>query len=138
MAGNAGYGVSITDRAYNNSVYNTNIGYGDALSDGLEPSIPNEWGGVLLDQGTSGSLIGGNKSPLGNKISSNDGGGITIWSSTKNYILGNQIKLNTEFGIYGVGVCTGTVISGNTIQNNGLIDLDNVDISEATGIRYTP
>jgi parallel beta-helix repeat protein len=137
MSGNSGYGVSITDRAYNNSVYNTNIGYGDSLSDGFEPSIPNGWGGLLLDQGTSGSIVGGKLSILSNKIISNEGAGLTIWASTKNSIVGNKIEKNTEFGIYGEGACTGTVINSNSIRNNGSVDYDNVDISDATGIRYT-
>ncbi len=53
FSGNTGYGVNVTEGAYNNSIYNCNIGYGDAASEGLEPSIPNGWGGILLDVGTS-------------------------------------------------------------------------------------
>ncbi len=78
--------------------------------------------------------MGGRKAILGNRISTNAIGGLTIYSSTRNSILGNSILDNTEFGIYAVGPCTRTVIGGNTVEGNGSTPGDNVDLSGATGI----
>lgn len=138
IAGNAGYGINITGQAGDNAIYNTHIGLGDTLSEGPEPSIPNGWGGVILDQGTSGTTIGGTRQLLGNRIETNLGGGLIINASTRNNILGNTIRENDEFGIYGYGACDRTLIQGNTITGNGAGPSDNVDIAEATGIRYVP
>ncbi len=138
FSGNTGYGVNITNTASNISVYGNNIGYGDAPSEGLEPSIPNGWGGVLLDHGTSKITIGGTKQAEANRISTNVGGGITILASIRNAIVSNSILDNTAFGIYAVGDCKGTVISSNIITGNGAIPADNVDISDATGITFNP
>lgn len=138
FSGNGGYGVAISGQAYNNVVYNSNIGYGFALTDGLEPSIPNQWGGILLDQGTAASTIGGRRTLQANKISTNQGGGLTIYASLRNAILGNQINENADFGIYASGVCNGTRILRNTIQENGSSPADNVDLVESLGILFVP
>lgn len=138
FAGNSGYGIDVTDQAHDNVIYNSNVSYGYALTDGAEPSIPNQFGGVLLDQGTSVTVIGGSKPIFGNKISSNIGGGITILASTKNLIQGNAIKINTEYGIYAAGACDRSVIKGNTILNNGNLPADNVDLQDSSGILYVP
>ncbi len=138
LSGNTGYGVNVANTAYENSIYGNNIGYGDAGTDGPEPSIPNGFGGVLLDQGTSNTTIGGTKQDDANRISTNEGGGITINASTRNTIVSNSILDNSEFGIYATGVCNGTTISGNTITGNGANPTDNVDIMGATGITFSP
>lgn len=138
FSGNAGYGVNISTCARDNWIFNCNIGYGFALTEGMEPTIPNGWGGVLLDQGTSGTTIGGTKPILANKICTNVGGGITLYASTRNSILGNKILDNTEFGIYAAGICTKTLIKSNQITGNGNSPADNVDLSDSTGITFLP
>jgi trimeric autotransporter adhesin len=132
VSGNRAYGIAVMDRAYNNSIFHTTIGRGAALTPPY-PFIPNLAGGILLDMGTSGTTIGGPAGPLQTVIQNNGGAGLYIYNSTANHVLNNSITFNRLVGIYAVGVCTGTSISGNTVQNNGAGGTTNTVIS-ATGI----
>ncbi len=138
LSGNVGYGIAITGEAYDNVVFNSNVGLGFAVTDGLEPTIPNQTGGIYLGPGTSGTTIGGNDLIFRNKLSTNSGGGLTIDTSRENLVLGNEINDNTAFGLFATGPCNGTIISGNTITGNGTMPSDNVDVSTATGLVFVP
>jgi hypothetical protein len=117
-SGNVGYGIAVLDYARSNTIVNTHVGTGLALTSGqLDPEIPNGQGGVFLDQGTSSTIIGGGKAPQANYIQYNSGDGVTIISSAKNMIAGNFINFNA-IGVYATGNCAGTVISRNVISNN--------------------
>ncbi|MDD5200327.1 MAG: right-handed parallel beta-helix repeat-containing protein [Terrimicrobiaceae bacterium] len=138
FSGNAGYGIAVMDQAHDNAIFNSNVGLGFALTDGLEPTIPNQTGGIFLDSGTSGTTIGGVSAILRNKISTNTGGGLILSSSARNSVLDNAILKNTAFGLFATGPCNGTVVQGNTITGNGNAPADNVDISQASGMSFTP
>jgi parallel beta-helix repeat protein len=108
------------------------------LGAGSSGAIPNEYGGILLDIGSSGTTIGGKAAPLLNVIQSNKVAGLYIYYSQENTVLSNLIEDNSEVGVYASGVCTGTLIRNNSIQNNGNNGSNNVDISNAVGITFKP
>jgi parallel beta-helix repeat protein len=121
-SGNVGYGIAVLDYAYSNTIVNSHIGTGLALTSGqLDPAIPNAQGGIFLDQGTSSTFIGGTKLPRANYIQYNSGDGISIISSAKNSIIGNFVNYN-DIGIYATGDCSGTVIRSNNVSSNTYAD----------------
>jgi trimeric autotransporter adhesin len=134
VSGNKKYGIAVMDQAYDNTIFHSTIGLGA----GSSGAIPNEYGGILLDIGSSGTTIGGKAAPLLNVIQSNKAAGLYIYYSKKNTVLNNSIEDNSVVGVYASGVCTGTLISGNAIENNGTNGSNNVDISNATGITFKP
>ncbi len=136
VSGNRKYGIAIMDRAYNNSIFHTAVGRGAALV-APYPVIPNLGGGIQLGAGTSGTTIGGPTGPLQTVIENNSGAGLYIYNSTANHVSNNSITLNKSVGIYAVGVCTGTSINGNTVQNNGVGGATNI-VNAATGVSVTP
>ena len=131
-SGNVGYGIAVLDSAYSNSIVNTRVGVGLAPTEqqGILPPLPNQQGGIFLDQGTYATTIGGAKPIQANFINNNGGDGLTINASGKNRITGNSICSNNT-GVYAFGNCSGTVLQNNLVTNN----TDNqVDINGATGI----
>jgi parallel beta-helix repeat protein len=133
-SGNLRYGIAVMDRAYNNSIFHTKIGLG-----ALNVAIPNLAGGILLGAGTSGTTIGGPTFPLETSIQNNGGPGLYINNSTKNLVLNNSITLNSLVGVYAVGVCTGTLLKGNTVLDNPPPNgTTNIVTSGATGVTVTP
>jgi parallel beta-helix repeat protein len=134
ISGNKEYGILVRDKAQKNTIYHSTIGLGA----GSAGAIPNEWGGILLDEGTKSTTIGGTTTPLQNVIQSNLQAGLTIHASTKNSVLNNTINSNDVVGVYGLGNCAGTQLITNTIQNNGAGGTNNVDLSGATGISVSP
>lgn len=138
FAGNLSYGIAVTGQAYDNAIFGNNVGLGDVGTDGLNPAIPNQMGGIYLGAGTSGTVIGDSGAAFVNRIKSNVGGGLSIIASTANVVRNNEIQSNTAFGLYATGACDGTVASGNTITANGTGPVDNVDIATATGIVVVP
>ena len=130
VSGNLEYGIAVVDQAYNNWIFHTTVGLGDLGS----PSIPNGFGGVLLDRGTSGTWLGGSTPKFQNTIESNESAGLYIYYSRNNWVWGNAINDNSVVGVYGYGACTGTTLKSNTIEGNGTGVTNNVDISSATGI----
>ena len=137
VSGNKKYGIAVVDRAYDNTIFHSTIGLGAGRS-GAMPKIPNESGGILLGIGSSGTTIGGRAAPLMNVIQSNTEAGLYIYYSKRNAVLNNSIEDNSLVGVYAAGVCNGTLISGNTILNNGSNGSNNVDIANATGITFKP
>lgn len=134
VSGNKKYGIAVMDRAYNNRIFHSTIGLGA----GSSGAIPNAYGGILLDIGSSDTTIGGKAAPLHNVIQSNTAAGLYIYYSKKNAVLNNSIENNSLVGVYASGVCTGTLISSNAILNNGTNGSNNVDIANATGITFKP
>jgi len=132
-SGNVGYGIAVLDSANNNTIVNTRIGVGLALTEnrGVLPPIPNQQGGVFLEQGTFATTIGGTKALQANFINNNDGDGVTIIASKSNNIVGNTISSNSA-GIYAEGICTGTLIKTNQVSNNST----NWETNTALGIIY--
>jgi trimeric autotransporter adhesin len=138
VSGNLKYGIAVMDRAYNNSIFHTAIGRGAALTPPY-PVIPNSAGGILLGAGTSGTTIGGPTFPLETSIQNNGGPGLYINNSTKNLVVNNSITLNSLVGVYAVGVCTGTLLKGNTVLDNPPPNgTTNIVTSGATGVTVTP
>jgi trimeric autotransporter adhesin len=133
-SGNRQYGIAIMDRAYNNSIFHSTVGLGDILS----PILPNGSGGILLGMGTSGTTVGGVAAPLKNVIQSNKNAGLYIYNSTKNGVLNNLIQDNAKVGVYAVGLCTGTLIKSNTVQNNGATGTTNIMTTGSTGVTVAP
>jgi len=131
-SGNVGYGIAVLDAAYSNSIVNTRVGVGLVVTgqQGILPPIPNQQGGVFLDQGTYATTIGGGKPIQANYINNNGGDGLTINASGRNRITGNSICSNNT-GVYAFGNCSGTVLQNNLVTNNTDIQ---VDTNGATGI----
>jgi hypothetical protein len=132
-SGNVGYGIAVLDSAYSNSIVNTRVGVGLAPTEqqGILPPIPNQQGGVFLDQGTYATTIGGAKPIQANYINNNGGDGLTIMGSKSNNLAGNLVSSNAV-GIYANGACTGTVIKIAGVTNNTV----NFETNTASGIIY--
>lgn len=92
-------------------------------------------GGIFLGSGTSGTVIGGEDPFQANRVLFNGGTGITIVSSTRNRILGNEIRANVGYGLYASGSCRRTRVIENLFAGN---TLGSVNIASATGITYVP
>jgi len=132
-SGNKGYGIAVLDHAYNNSIFHTSVGSGTFF--GLAGPLPNDLGGIYLDQGTYGTTIGGPKAAFANDVNnSTNGDGITMISSSKNSIT-NTLVSNNAVGIYADGNCAGTIISTNGVRGN---IQTNLDVATATGIILKP
>jgi parallel beta-helix repeat protein len=132
-SGNLRYGIAVMDRAYNNSIFHTKVGAG-----ALDVSIPNLAGGIVLGMGTTNTTIGGPTGPLQTVIQDNLGPGLYIYNSTGNLVLNNSITLNRLVGVYAVGVCTGTLLKGNTILNNPPPNGTTNVVISATGVTVAP
>jgi trimeric autotransporter adhesin len=133
-SGNLKYGIAVMDRAYNNSIFHTKVGVG-----ALNVAIPNLAGGIMLGMGTTGTTIGGPTVPLQTFMQDNSGPGLYINNSTKNLVSNNSITLNKLVGVYAVGVCTGTLLKGNTVLDNPPPNgTTNIVTSGATGVTVTP
>ncbi len=131
LSGNLRYGIEITGKARNNRIFNSVIGAG---FEAVNP-IPNALGGIFLGSGTSGIVIGGEDPLQANRVLYNGGTGITIASSTRNQILGNEIRANVGYGLYASGSCRRTRVIENLFAGN---TLGSVNIASATGISYVP
>ncbi len=118
-SGNVGYGIAVLDSAYSNSIVNTRVGVGLAPTEqqGILPPLPNQQGGIFLDQGTYATTIGGTNRIQANYLNNNGGDGLTIIGSAKNRIIGNYIIAN-DIGVYAWGNCAGTVLLNNFVYNN--------------------
>jgi hypothetical protein len=94
FSGNAGYGVVITGRAYQNKVFASDIGTSLLGT----TAMGNQKGGVLLSSRATRNLIGALSKPPTNLISGNTGIGVTLLGGTsRNLVIGNYIGLN-RFG----------------------------------------
>lgn len=133
-SGNQGYGIAIVDQARNNRIFGTNVG----ITAGANDPLPNAFGGILLDVGTSGTIIGGVDPRYRNTITSNDEAGLTINTSTNNDVIQNTITYNSVVGLFATGACNGTFVTDNLIENNGPGGTNNIDVSTATGITFGP
>ena len=68
----------------------------------------------------------------------NRGPGLYINNSTKNLVLNNSITLNRLVGVYAVGVCTGTLLKGNTVLDNPPPNGTTNIVISGTGVTVLP
>ena len=94
LSGNAGYGLAIIDRAYDNRVFNSFIGPGIL---GLT-RLGNQKGGVLIAGTAHGNSVGNVFMRPSDLISGNTGVGVTLLSGTRN----NRV-INNYIGLAGTG-----------------------------------
>ncbi len=132
ISANRGYGIEIVGSAHNNIVYHTYIG---TNAQGTA-DLGNALGGIYLGPGTSSNTIGGGSTELQNRILYSGGPGVTIRSSSRNAVLGNEIRNTAGAGVVviaGRHNVIGSATAGNTIMANGQ---DGLDISGiVTGTR---
>jgi len=94
FSGNRGYGVVITGRAHNNSVFRSFIG---TQILGVK-ALGNKKGGVLITDHAYRNLIGQRTCRRPNLISGNTGIGVTLTGdTTRNSVINNNIGLD-RFG----------------------------------------
>ena len=121
FSGNAAYGVEITDSAYDNQVFASNIGV-DVVGD---EAFGNGEGGILVSGKATGNTIGGTAASgvrVADVISGNDGNGITLGDATSattitNNIIGYGAQEVQPIPNGGQPIDTGAS-SGNTIADN--------------------
>lgn len=145
---NGGRGVVIKS-SQNNKVLGNQIQYnvlgGVALDGGTGNLIgdANE-GNLIASNGGDGVTVSGDVSGsqvLGNAIQRNGANGLTINAALGLGVggtlsgTGNQILANAGFGVFAEGICDGTVVQHNTIQDNSK---GNVDLSNSQGITFIP
>jgi hypothetical protein len=100
ISANLGFGIQITGSAHDNVVFHTFLGTnfnGTAV-------LRNVLGGIDLGPGTSSNTIGGSSSPFQNKILNSVGNGISIRSSRRDAVIGNEIAQNQAYGLFALGV----------------------------------
>jgi hypothetical protein len=141
ISANRGYGIQIAGAAHNNVVYHSYIG----TNAGATADLGNKLGGIDLGPGTSSNTIGGSTAALQNRILYSRGPGVTIQSSRRDMVLGNEIQSGAkpvatvtaaqssrigtasagnasagggQDGFYITGVVTGTHIEDNAINSN--------------------
>ena len=131
ISSNGRYGIEVAGSAHDNVIFHTYIGtdfFGTA-------SLGNTLGGILLGPGTSATTIGGASAAFQNKILNSGGDGVTIHSSRRNIVSGNEISGSQGYGLIADGVCIGTVVRGNTITSNAA---GNVNLKKSVGVVYIP
>lgn len=117
LSGNLRYGLEITGNARNNRVFNAVVGAGFEAPN----PIPNGLGGIFVGPGTSGTIIGGDRPFMANRVLTNNGAGLTISGSSGNRVLGNEIRGNLLDGITLVNAANNTIGApgvGNAIVSN--------------------
>ena len=133
LSGNVAYGIDIANPVATGNIIEGNlIGLDAAGTNGIGNGIG--YGGILLDGGTTGNIIGGTVPGARNVISGNDPAGVFFVDATGNTVEGNYIGTditganavgNSLAGIYmpygtpennligGATPAAGNVISGN-------------------------
>jgi hypothetical protein len=116
FSGNTGYGIMITGRAYQNKVFDSDIGT-NLLG---TTAMGNGKGGVLLSSRATQNVIGAQAKQPVNLISGNTGIGVTLTSGTsRNSVINNYIGLNrTGAKLPNSGLPIVNLGSGNTIHPN--------------------
>jgi trimeric autotransporter adhesin len=139
ISGNGLDGILITGSSGNNLVSGNFIGTDasgtNTLGNGLD--------GVGIENSRNNSLLGSSpkQNPLAfyNVIGGNGRDGVHLLKANNTVLQENQIEANTVHGIFASGPCAKSVIKGNEISNNGTnAPTDNVDVSGASGVIYTP
>ena len=92
--------------------------------------------GVFATGLLTGTVVQGNRIQSGgNGIILNNARSITVGGTATTPRAGeNTILANRGIGLYGIGACTKSVVSGNTVVNNR----QNVSISQARNLSYLP
>lgn len=118
ISGNGWAGVQIHGSGASNIIKGNYIGTDFTGNN----AIPNLYGGVVIDNGPTGNVIGGDELGAGNVISGQTGtDGIRISRTTGNTISGNVIGLAADVSIplpNGVGISLEYGANNNTISNN--------------------
>ena len=123
--------IEVSGSAHDNSIYHSYLG---TNFDGTA-SLGNTLGGIFLGSGTSGTTIGGTSASYQNRILYSVGDGVTIQSSRRNRLSGNEISGGQAYGLLADGICTGTVVRDNTITSNAA---GNVNLTKSRGVTYIP
>jgi len=116
FSGNAGYGVVITGRAYDNHVFRSFIG---TQLLGVK-ALGNKQGGVLISGDAHANLIGLATLTPADLISGNTGIGVTLTSGTqRNSVINNYIGLNRlDHFLRNSGAAVVNAGHDNTIRGN--------------------
>ena len=130
VSANRRYGIEVVGCAHDNVIVHTKVG---TNAQGTQ-DLGNTLGGVYLGCGTSSTVIGGPSASLANLIRFNGGNGLTLRSSRKAAVVGNDILDNQKYGLRATGNCAGSQVQGNTIAVNAS---GNVNLSGSRGINYT-
>ncbi|MEA3209254.1 MAG: hypothetical protein QOE70_2311 [Chthoniobacter sp.] len=104
ISGSASTGLLIKDAQSNANLVNGNLIGTNAPG---TAAIPNGFGGVIISDGPTDTVIGGTKAGLGNVISGNAVFGVAILSASGNAVYGNLIGLSvtsTALGNDGIGI----------------------------------
>ncbi len=119
ISGNNGIGVLVGNAANAAIIYGNTIGLG---ADGMT-SLGNANQGVLIDSGSTSTLVGGTAAGVGNLLSGNGASGVEIAgaSTVGNAVLGNRIFGNGGIGIDLLG-------GGVTLNDAGDSDSDANDL----------
>ncbi|HEY6564867.1 MAG TPA: hypothetical protein VIY86_10250, partial [Pirellulaceae bacterium] len=91
VSGNSGSGIWIHSGAATSNLIQGN--YVGTTADGMA-ALANSQDGVLLDVGSSGTVVGGTAVGAGNVLSGNGFSGISITNSSSNAVLGNYLGTN--------------------------------------------
>jgi len=122
------------DQAYHNRIFHSTIGLGA----GSSGAIPNAYGGIRLDIGSSDTTIGGKAAPLHNVIQSNTEAGLYIYYSKKNTVLNNSIEDNSLVGVLRLRCLHRDFDQQQCDSEHGTNGSNNVDIANATGLPSSP
>jgi hypothetical protein len=133
FSGNLGYGIAITQAAYNNQVFNSAVGTNSLVT----ASLGNSAGGILLASSGSNNLIGGTttdpNSPRAVYVSGNGGNGITIASGvTGDQIIANLIGID-RFG-HAVLLNAGDPIAINSSYANFIFGNTPIPVATSIGL----
>ncbi len=124
ISGNGLHGIVIDGAtSTNNVVQNNYVG----LDQGGQSPVANSINGIRLANQTSGNIIGGSSTDLGNTIAGNIFNGISIVNAGQNSVLGNHIGIATDGQ---TAVSNGEngiqIINSSTLVDNNLISGNNV------------
>ena len=96
-------------------------------------ALGNQFGGISLGAGSSSRTIGGTSTAFQNQILNSVGDGLSIRSSRRNAVSGNEIVGNLGYGIFADGLDSGSVLRGNTLASNAK---GNVNLTRSRGLVY--
>jgi hypothetical protein len=143
IAGNSSTGIVVTGTG---STGNRIIGNIIGLAAGGDQALPNGFHGILVDQGASGTMIGGADPAARNLISSNADHGIAVAGARDTRINGNTIGLdrtgrisrgNGKGGIVIEGAAENSTVGGTGPGDGNLIAGNlghGIDLHTVTGV----
>lgn len=117
-------GIHLTETAEGNVVHDNNtVENGTSPGDGIlvdgDGNTVGPLNTIAMNDDHGVHVTGDDNVIIGNEITDNDGGGVTIsGSATGNTVTGNTINENTGDGVYIGGTPEDNLIAGNTIEDN--------------------